>query len=223
MLKKKLLLVIEEFNELVVLETIFKKVGFDVVGISNDISVHSQILSFNPDIIIISGREKRVNVLALGKKLKKQITTKASIVLLIRELNFLEQLDDMHIDAIIETPATPERFFEVLSHLSGADYKMLIDKYDKIRNQHQQKSMDVIFKTSVSSEKNAQDPLHISDPRRVAAYDKFLSDLPEPKQKSFDRGLGKKLIKQDEHGWAKERLQQLDQLKQKFVQILFKK
>ena len=57
----KVLLVYEDFNELTLTESCLKKVGFDVVGISNELLVSDQLLAFYPDIVVAHGKNGKVS------------------------------------------------------------------------------------------------------------------------------------------------------------------
>ena len=66
----KVLLVYDDFNELTLTESYLKKIGFDVVGISNEILINDQILSFNPEILVVHGKNMKVSSFSVGQKLK---------------------------------------------------------------------------------------------------------------------------------------------------------
>ena len=57
----KILLVYEDYADLMSVEGTLKKVGFDVIGLSSEYAIAEQVLAFNPDLVVGSGRGGKVN------------------------------------------------------------------------------------------------------------------------------------------------------------------
>ena len=68
----KVLLVYDDFAELSNLDSALKKVGFDVIALTNEYTIKDQVVTFNPDVIVVCGDSSRVSTLSVGKKLKEK-------------------------------------------------------------------------------------------------------------------------------------------------------
>ena len=49
------MLVIDDFNEMVGLETLFRRLGFDVLSFGREMAVAEGILGFPPDLVVAVG------------------------------------------------------------------------------------------------------------------------------------------------------------------------
>jgi DNA-binding response OmpR family regulator len=68
---RKVMLVIDEIQQLVGLETFMRRLGFDVLSLSKDALVPDALLGFQPEIVIASQQGRNVDGLKLSKRLKK--------------------------------------------------------------------------------------------------------------------------------------------------------
>ncbi|HRO68711.1 MAG TPA: hypothetical protein PL182_14150, partial [Pseudobdellovibrionaceae bacterium] len=66
----KVLLAYEDYSEMLTIQSVLKKVGFDVLTTSSEFSLSEQVLSFNPEIIIGYGKGPKVSTLGVGRRLK---------------------------------------------------------------------------------------------------------------------------------------------------------
>lgn len=60
---KKVLLCYEDFSEMTQVQTILKKIGFDVMVSSSEFSLPEQVLSFRPDLVIGCGKGTKVSTI----------------------------------------------------------------------------------------------------------------------------------------------------------------
>ncbi|MNJ94620.1 hypothetical protein D3C87_123220 [compost metagenome] len=129
----KILLVFEDYGELMGVESSLKRVGFDVLGISNEYSLSEQVLSFNPEVVIGSGRGGKVNSIGVGKRLKEMTRWQGKSVLLFPP-NFKPSPQDLikiRVDMILESPVPPLRMVQVLAKLLGHDEAVLLERLNK--------------------------------------------------------------------------------------------
>ncbi|MDZ4083695.1 MAG: hypothetical protein U1E10_12210 [Bdellovibrionales bacterium] len=133
---RKILLVIDDFNELVGLETLFRRLGFDVLSIGRESLVAETVLGFPPDLAIATGRGRNVDGLNLAPKLRFGSTQPKLVVLLPnRGDDKLAQDPGLlyaEVDAVIETPFEPRSALKVVSRLLGLPPEPLLEKYSKI-------------------------------------------------------------------------------------------
>ena len=69
---RKILLVIEDYHERTYLQTMLKKIGWDVIGLSTELGLSEQILTFRPDAIFASQAIRRIQGIELLKNIKKR-------------------------------------------------------------------------------------------------------------------------------------------------------
>lgn len=128
---RRILLVIDEFNELVGLETLFRRLGFDVLSLGRESTVQEAILGFPPDLIIATGRGRQVDGLTLASRLKFHGARPRVIVLLPQEALSGGFRSDV-IDAIIETPFEPRTALKAVCRLLQLPPEPILEKYSKI-------------------------------------------------------------------------------------------
>lgn len=129
----KILLVFEDYGELMALDSPLKRVGFDVLGISSEYSLSDQVLSFNPDLVIGSGRSGKVTSIGVGKRLKEMSRWPGKVILLF-PANFKPAPQDLlkiRVDMILESPVPPLRIIQVLAKLLGHDEAALLERLNK--------------------------------------------------------------------------------------------
>lgn len=132
-MQNKILLVYEDFNELTSLELSLKKIGFDVVGLSTEYSLQDKMLSFNPDVVIASGRGPKVSTISVGKKLK-EMTRWQGKSLLVFSAGFKPNPQDLikaRMDLILEAPIALTRMIQILAKFTGLSEQTLLDKLNK--------------------------------------------------------------------------------------------
>ena len=130
------MLVIDDFNELVGLETLFRRLGFDVLSLGRAAHVPEAILGFPPDLVIATGLGRHVDGLKLAPKLRFGTNQPRLVVLLpYRDESVLGERPELsyaEVDAIIETPFDPRSALKVVSRLLNLDPEPIMQKYSKI-------------------------------------------------------------------------------------------
>lgn len=129
----KILLVYEDYADLMSVEATLKKVGFDVIGLSSEYAIAEQVLAFNPDLVVGSGRGGKVNSLGVGKRLK-EMTRWPGKAILIFPANFKpnpQELIRIRVDMILEAPVPPLRLVQVIGKLLGHDEAVLLERLNK--------------------------------------------------------------------------------------------
>lgn len=129
----KILLVYEDYADLMAVEATLKKVGFDVIGLSNEYSISEQMLAFNPDLVVGSGRGGRVSSLGVGKRLKEMNRWQGKSVLIF-PANFKpnpQELIRIRVDMILESPVLLSRLVQVVAKILGHDETVLLERLNK--------------------------------------------------------------------------------------------
>lgn len=129
----KILLVYEDYADLMNVESTLKKVGFDVIGLTNEYTVAEQVLAFNPDLVIGSGRGGKVSSLGVGKRLKEMHRWQGKSVLIFQP-NIKPDPQDLiriRVDMVLEAPVPALRLMQVAAKLLGHDESVLQARLNK--------------------------------------------------------------------------------------------
>lgn len=129
----KILLVYEDYADLMSVEATLKKVGFDVIGLSSEYAVAEQMLAFNPDLVVGSGRGGKVSSLGVGKRLKEMSRWQGKSVLIF-PANFKPSPQDLiriRVDMVLEAPVPPIRLVQVIGKILGHDETVLLERLNK--------------------------------------------------------------------------------------------
>ncbi|MES2856209.1 MAG: hypothetical protein V4692_10120, partial [Bdellovibrionota bacterium] len=115
---RKLLLVIDEFSELMALETMFRRLGFDVLSLGKEVLVNDALLRFPPDLVILSCKSGNVDGLKLSVRMKKLVPPPR--VAILHNQGNVPTLQAHHrraIDAMIESPLRERQVISVIGQL----------------------------------------------------------------------------------------------------------
>lgn len=132
------MLVIDDFNELVGLETLFRRLGFDVLSLGREVHVSEAILGFPPDLVIATGLGRHVDGLKLAPKLRYGSNVQPKLVVLLpftdpaNEFGAPRDLSYADVDAVIETPFDLLAALKIVARLLNIDFEPLMQKYGKI-------------------------------------------------------------------------------------------
>lgn len=210
---RRILLVIDDFNELVGLETLFRRLGFDVLSLGRESLVVDAILGFPPDLVIATGRGRHVNGLHLAAKLRIGPVNPRLVVLLpAREDGDFSSdpaLLKAEVDAVIETPFDPQAALKVVARLLAIPADPLLAKLSKIINarlfepeelkiiKHQEPALSIVHVTGASGSKAAVANDVVKDTDKVTGrsereerYANFLEEEMQddlPPMLNFDR------------------------------------
>lgn len=129
----KILLVYEDYAEMMTIESALKKVGFDVMSLSNEYLVGDQIVAFNPDLVVTYGKGGKVNTLSVGKRLKEMPRWQGKAVLIFAP-GVKPQPQDLlkiRVDMVLEAPISMLRLFQVIAKLLDKDESLLTERLDR--------------------------------------------------------------------------------------------
>ncbi|MEN0058953.1 MAG: hypothetical protein AAGB31_08970 [Bdellovibrio sp.] len=144
----KILLVYEDYADLMAVESALKKVGFDVLGLSSEYSVAEQVLAFNPELVIGSGRGGKVSSLGVGKRLKEMSRWQGKAILIF-PAHFHPEAQDLiriRVDMVLEAPVPLVRLVQIVGRVLGVDESVLLERYNR----------------ALQSEGSAQEPSNLS-------------------------------------------------------------
>jgi hypothetical protein len=130
---RKVMLVIDDFSEMVGLESFLRRLGFDVLSLAKESLVNDALLSFQPEVVIASFRGRNVDGPRLAQKLKKAMIPPPRIALAYAGV-MPTVPDDIKksIEAMVEIPVEATSAINMLAKLSGLPLQPLLDKYAKV-------------------------------------------------------------------------------------------
>ncbi len=132
----RVFLVIDDYNELIYLQSLLKKLGLDVEGVQNQKKYADMSLGFNPHILITSAKGKKVDGLQLTQSLYRKRGLPKVIAL--KSNDYAINVDDYRdsgVDEILDSPVSPRKLILSIANLGGIDETALLEKYSKIKGQ----------------------------------------------------------------------------------------
>jgi CheY-like chemotaxis protein len=133
---RKLLLVIEDYAELISLESLLRRVGFDVLSLSREASVAETALAFTPDLLLATYRGRNIDGLRLAQRMKAQVGHRLR-VLFILPPGFDPKdpaLARVGADAWLPLPVDHVRTLRILSRILNIPVEPLVEKLGKIES-----------------------------------------------------------------------------------------
>lgn len=234
---RRVLLYLDDYSELVYMETLFKKLGFDAQGVQTQRAFEDALLGLNPEVCIMTARGKRVHGLDIAENISHH-KGHAKIVLFAPR-GLAEKLDAKSVpfvDAWVETPPSIPTLLTTLAAATGMEAKILLEKYNKIRAnlkdvQGYQPAPDANV-IDGGADNADEDDLQVggaypvsstmTDLDRKERYKSALSNLEKPTVNGFARDKVEhwtKVIRREER---EDLLRDLEAERSSFVKALFK-
>lgn len=133
---RRVLLYLDDYSELVYMETLFKKLGFDAQGVQTVRAFEDALLALNPEVCIMTARGKRVHGLDVAESLTRKRGSPKIMMFAPRGLAEKLRAENIpFVDAWVETPPMLQVLLSTLATTTGMDPGPLIEKYKKIRMQ----------------------------------------------------------------------------------------
>jgi len=214
----RVLLAVEDFGEMVYLQILLNKIGFDVGTVKNPKALTDSLYKLNPEIVVLTARGKRVIGSELSVQTKK-VVPKAKVILLAPSSvhGQLTKSEVANAEGVLETPVNPPAFLEMIARLGNLNSDQLLEKYKKVIPQLPTDANSAI--TIVSGSAEAQ-PEVMEVKSKESRYKKFLTLSEPPKAQSFSRQKIVEIVKEI-RSEAKD--PNLEQERSAFIEALFKK
>jgi hypothetical protein len=129
----KILLVYEEYTEMTSVQAALTKVGFDVLGITNEFSLGENVLSFNPEVVIALGRGGKVTTLGVGRRLREMTRWQGHCILIL-PAGYKPNPQDfgkVRADMLLEAPVPVVRLVQVVAKFLGQDEVAAVERLNK--------------------------------------------------------------------------------------------
>lgn len=241
-------MIYDDIFELRQVESVFKKVGVDTLGITNEFSFTEKVLGFNPDLIIVYGKSIKVSTIGVAKRLKEMHRWQGKVILIfpVNEKPDPDELIKARMDLILDAPVETTRLIQVMARLTQQDEKALIEKLHKYVQENQEEAAE-IFVTggkdsetrTISSNQPVEESSIIYNPmsleeklnqanltlaEKMSKYQKMTQGIQiNTTSSTLNRVDAKRAIKEMAKDWKAEEIKSQDELRRKFTQALFKK
>jgi CheY-like chemotaxis protein len=130
---RKIMLVIDEYKELVAAENLLRRLGFDVLSLGKEVLLNDALLRFHPDIVIASFKGRAVDGLKVTARVKK-LTPPPRVALSYVAGNApsLNTEQQAQIDALMIVPVQPANLIKIVAQMSNLDPGPLLGKFQKL-------------------------------------------------------------------------------------------
>jgi hypothetical protein len=129
---RRVLLVIEDYNELLLVEKILKKIGFDVESLPSEASLPERMMGFLPDLVLATGDGNRINGHSVSKKVKRKGINAKLLLLFPRQKLLTIDVATYAAEGALETPVVPRTLIKAICDFTGIPSAGILTKFDKI-------------------------------------------------------------------------------------------
>lgn len=233
---KRILLLLEDFNELLYIETLFKKVGLDAMGTQKVKGLNDLMMSFRPSVIILSETvkdQKGADILLEAKNSKQGLL---GMVLL---NSHSKASSDNIVDAYISRPIDPIKVLKIVASWVGINEEKLMAKIDKLglfKNENGEHNLKILkgandFKIELEKISSAGAPADLkffvqSTEQKEVRHNRFasaLQNIPPPAASTFNHKTVLKELKEFRERENDPEIIDIDSQRKAFVDALFKK
>jgi CheY-like chemotaxis protein len=229
---RKILLVIDDFNDLNLLENTFRSLGFEVLSLSQEHLVDESLRGFLPDLVIATAQGPIVDGVGLAARLsQRRSPPKTILVHLAGQESTLNVENSSLIAARLESPIQALQAIRTISGVIGEPEEALVEKYLKLVDQKNQPGGQASQSAQGARTSVIWDP--IRTPGRAATarsersdrYEKFLAEQDDPKAfGALPKELGQGAAGKQKKESAVEKVagEKLNEQKRDFVKALFR-
>lgn len=224
---RKIMLILEDYNELVFAETVLKKMGFDALGLQSESQIYDKILGFSPHLIISEGVGRKINGLTVSHKTKR-VRGLPKFVLVLNPQDHIEvsDLERLQIDYTFFRPLHPSALIDGVANVLGLDADSLQQKLKKLGlfQEPSKERFQIVSNRGGATEYEANfKNTTMSPEERELRFKKGLGDLPEPEVNGLDHQKVQEQTKEFRIRENDPEIHAIDDERQAFVRALFKK
>jgi len=227
----RVLMVLEDYGELMFLQAVLKKIGFDVDAIQNPRSFEEGVLRMNPDVLVMTALGKRVNGLELSRGLRRVRGTPR--VILIHAQGTVTPEGESTVDVWVQSPVGALDLIDHIADYCGLNKPVLQEKFQKLQIREIEENVRVLKldqDIGPSLEKSADGdtqhsgrltPSTLKKEDREERYRKFMSGATPPKDGFSVKDVQAK-IRELREAERPEDLEDLERERREFVEHLFR-
>lgn len=217
----RVLMLLEDYGELMFLQTILKKIGFDVEAQQNAHAFQEGLLRINPDVVIMTAFGKKVRGVDLSPTVRK--TRDVPHVVLLHATS-QAAVPVAGVDRWLPTPIGALKLVDAIAELCELDQALLRDKFNRIQLHEVEAETKRRIESPAEADPEAfQNTSSVSTEERQARFKSFLKDQPALPARSFQlkdiQAEVKRLRAQESPAEAAD----LERERKEFVAHLFRK
>ncbi len=226
---RRILLVIENLNEMLFIEGLLKKLGFDVESIRNEAAISEKIIAFGPDMVIETGVGQRLDGGRIAARVKKQGNIRLLLLFPHSKLQDKRFLESYLADGAIETPVNPRSLIKAICQFTGIDKEKILKKFDKLsiaQNASPEAATLQVISGKIKEYSEVNPTFKIdpkADKERTKNYDKYLADLPETGQNGLPTDAIRDTVRDIHKNIDDPENEEIDKRRKDFVLALYKK
>lgn len=228
----RILLALEDYGELMFLQTVLKKIGFDVDSTQNSRKLADMLLAMNPDVLVMTGRGRRIKGIDIVPTIKK--TRGHPKIILIRSGGLIKD-ESLPVEGWLDSPVGAPDLLDKIAELNNLNRQILQEKLLKLRMQEGEADPGRVLKmldtenpaTMARAEKPAGNfgvlkASTMSSNDRQSRYKKFIDDT-EVNPVGFNPKGVQADVKELRNQETSSDLEELERQRRAFVEHLFKK
>ncbi len=233
--KIKILLVLEEYQDLTEVQSLLMKYGWDVKSVKRDFLVKEEVFTFRPELIIASGKGRVIDGISLAKNLERKDGNPKFALYLDRQQVLNQTRQELGVDEIIPKPFEPLILLKMVCELTGVDEKVILEKYKKLNPDSSASRVsedeEQVFKGEKTEQEENQfvsgrpathdDRDWIHDSARSEKYNQLAALVKEADLSPWISSPVDETIQALHEKFANE-YQDQDKMRQDFVEALFK-
>lgn len=225
----------DDYSQTQRLESMLKKVGFDVLTSGAEAGMAEALLGFNPDIIIATGSSSKLNPLSVGIRLKENRQYTGGVILGFGPGFRMTPQDLLRIrmDRMLEAPFQAELLLRNICEVLQLDAAHYLEKLGKLQMAEatpdesqfvkggQAKASELVrVKSTEPRPSGFQSSL--STEERAARFKKAASEVPFPvNHTTLERTAIREKWNSVQKEWNDDELEEQNGLKRAFVDALF--
>ncbi|MCB0365408.1 MAG: hypothetical protein H6624_00650 [Bdellovibrionaceae bacterium] len=130
----RVLLAIDDYGEMVYLQTLMKKLGFDVDGVQSQRAFAGKQLGFNPQVVLATANGRRVNGIELAESTRRPQGIPQFILLIHPQQRDEIDFENLkNVDGHLESPVNVQKLLEIIANVGGVDAAALMEKYNRMK------------------------------------------------------------------------------------------
>lgn len=130
---RKVMLVIDDYQEMVAIENLLRRLGFDVLSLGKDILINDALYRFQPEIVIATSKGRSVDGYKVAERMKKLFPRPRVALTYSGGIPpALTPKSKMNVDGLIATPIQPSNLIKLVARLGDLDFEPLLEKFQKI-------------------------------------------------------------------------------------------
>ena len=227
---RRIVIAIDNYNELTHLHVRLKKIGFDIESVQNQRNFERTLLVFNPLLIIASTMGVKIDGFKIASETLKNSGFPKIILLKSKKKSYKKGAFELpEIDRVLESPIKMKELIMALADLLNLDASLLISKYEKIFDSIDKEiSYDALVEGSNEQKEETKASLKFDTTTDVEArrnrYQKFIEgqkNAETPKENKFSAQRVTDYVKKIRAEERTDELVNLDQERIEFVKALF--